>query len=631
MTSPHVHTILKSLKGIKQYYTCGVCLEMCKKPVILKSCFHLICEEHFEKLDKCPTCHTRITENEAFKDDSLEAFIHSAKELDKLFAPLKMNLSTLQSSKSKIDDSATTDVNTRIAKMIKSKAEAKENTKVSTKSNEKISKIENLDVASSSKSETASFVCCPLEVSKAAESLNEGNNPNASLLSVASSSKLNNTFEICHNKHTKISKIENLDVASSSKSETASFVCCPLEVSKAAESLNEGNNPNASLTYVASSSKLNNTFEKRNNKGKTALHLACCLGKVDKVVELLNKGANPNTKDNAGWTPLHEVVQNGRLDLVKLLLQHNTLINVPGPGNDTPLHEAVRYKHKDIVEELVKYGAHLYAINCKGQTPIQLASNDIKKILEEAAENILQTLGANVTYISKHLSEVDFDDIKIHCISQFRTVYNKLKKLCKHHNNMHIEPKFTEKVTHLLVDTEDDGVCLPNLDVLQGIVYGIWILSSHWVTKSTKEKLQPFAEYEVKGVGSPKFNGPKNARYNKYKQLPGLFNGCHFHLHNFNTNYEISETIILNKTILSKLITDADGTILRQVPNPELIPESEKLVPYHAKKGGKLDMCSHYIIFKDMYEPMYNMKHIKALPVSWLIECIEKYELFEPE
>ncbi|CAG5036947.1 unnamed protein product [Parnassius apollo] len=579
MTSSDVHTILEALEAVKQDFTCVVCLEMCKKPVTLKSCFHLICEEHFEKLDKCPKCHTRITENEAFKDNRLEACVHSAKELDKMFAPLKMNSSTLQSSK--VDDSATTDVNTtKSAKMIKSKAEAKEKSKASTKSNKKISKIENVNIASSSK------------------------------MNKALKKRIN-------------------------KCETATHVTCPPEVGRAAELLNEGNNPNpnpnASLLSVASSSKLSKTFEKRNIKGETALHVACRLGKVDKVVELLNAGANPNTKDNAGWTPLHEVVQNGRLDLVKLLLQHNTLINVPGQGNETPLHEAVRYNHKDIVEELVKHGAHLYARNCKGETPVQLASNDIKKVLEEAAENILQTQGANVTHISELQTEVDFDDIKIHCISQFRTVHNKLKTLCKHHNNMHIEAKFTKKVTHLLVDTEDDGVCSPNLDVLQGIVYGIWILSSQWITNSTEEKLQPFTMYEVKGVGSNKFNGPKNARYNKYKQLPGLFNGCHFYLHNFITNYEISKSIILNKTILSKLITDADGIVLRRVPNPESIPEAEKLVPYHAKKGGKLDMCSHYIIFKDMYEPMYNMKHIKALPVGWLIECIEKYELCEPE
>lgn len=94
--------------------------------------------------------------------------------------------------------------------------------------------------------------------------------------------------------------------------------------------------------------------------------------------------------------------------------------------------------------------------------------------------------------------------------------------------------------------------------------------------------------------------------------------------------YEISKSIVVTKAILSKLITDAGGIVLRRAPNPEQIPDAEKLVPYHAKRGSKLMNCSHYIIYKNLYEPMYNMQHLKALPIGWLIECIEKYELCEP-
>ncbi|XP_063836911.1 BRCA1-associated RING domain protein 1-like [Ostrinia nubilalis] len=388
-------------------------------------------------------------------------------------------------------------------------------------------------------------------------------------------------------------------------------------------------NMNTSLLSNASS-KANKAIEKRNNKGETMLHISCRLGKIDKITELLNQGANTNTKDNAGWTPLHEVVQNGRLDLVKLLLQYNTLINVPGQSNETPLHEAVRYNHIDIAVELVKNGADLNARNCKGETPLQLAQGAMKEKLIMASEDIIQTQTVNITLISNLHSELDFDDIRVYCNSQFRTVQNKLKLLTKHHTNLHVETKFTKKVTHLIVDAEEDRVCTSSLDVLQGIAYGVWILTTDWITKSTEDKLEPFDRYEVTGVGSKSYNGPKNARYNKYKQFPGLFDGCHFYLHNFNTKYEITKNIVVTKALLTKLIMDAGGIVLRRVPNPESIPDSEKLVPYHANKDGKLVNCSHYIIFKDMYEPMYNMQHLKALPIGWLIECVEKYELCEP-
>ncbi|XP_011567539.3 BRCA1-associated RING domain protein 1 [Plutella xylostella] len=389
-------------------------------------------------------------------------------------------------------------------------------------------------------------------------------------------------------------------------------------------------NLNASVLSNISSSKLNKTVEKRNLKGETALHVACRLGKIDKVTELLNLAANPNTKDNAGWTPLHEVVQNGRLDLVKLLLQHNALLNVPGQGNETPLHEAIRYGHKDIVKELVINGADVNARNIKGECPKDLATGEMREVLDSAAENIVQTQSANVTHISAMHSEIDYDDIRVYCVSETRKAQSKLKLLAKHHSNLHIEVKFNKKVTHLIVDTEDDLTCIPTLDILHGITNELWILSSNWIMNSSEEKLESFDKYEVVGVGKDTFNGPKVARFNKYKQLPGLFNGCHFYLHNFTSKYEISKQIVLTKAVLSKLITDADGVVLRRVPNPESIPESEKLVPYHARKDGPLVECSHYIIFKDMYEPRYNMKHLKALPVGWLIECIEKYELCDP-
>ncbi|KAI8426970.1 hypothetical protein MSG28_014627 [Choristoneura fumiferana] len=387
---------------------------------------------------------------------------------------------------------------------------------------------------------------------------------------------------------------------------------------------------NTSLISAASNiSKSSKTFEKRNRKGETMLHIACRLGKLDKVTKMLHEGANVNTKDNAGWTPLHEVVQNGRLDLVKLLLQHNALVNVPGQDNETPLHESLRFNHIDITKELVNHGADINARNCKGETPLELASAELKSVLQNVADKRTVTEESfDLSFIERQMEE-DNEEIRVFCTSQYRTVHNKLKTLSKHHINIHIELKFSNKVTHLIVDAED-GVCVSSLDVLQGIVNNLWIITSEWVTKSTEENLELFKEYEICGVGATTYNGPKRARYNRYKQLPGIFDGCHFYLHNFNTKYKISDKIEVTKAILSKLISDAGGIVLRRVPNPESIPDFEKLVPYHAQKGGKLVKCSHYIIYKDMYEPLYNMQHLKALPIGWLIECIEKYELCEP-
>lgn len=518
MSSEDLNNFIKALDTVKKDYTCGVCGDLCKDPVVLKKCFHILCAEH-TPLDNCPNCKIPLDECGTFIDDQLKVCIHSAAELDKMFEKYRTKETTITSSNK-------------------------------TKKTDETKKVPAKNVVGSG------------------------------------------------------SKIPLSDKTNSR------------------QQFNETLQSNVSL-------KINVNNEKRNKKGETALHVACRLGNIEKVQELINLGANTNTKDNAGWTPLHEAVQNGRLDLVTLLLQHNTLIDVPGQGNETPLHEAVRYNFIDIAEELIKNGADMNVRNCKGETPYQLASVNMKNLLREAAEKVMYTQSFNISHIAALYAELEFDDIHIYCSSSFRTVHNKLRALSKHHSNIHLEVKLTKKVTHLVVDAED-GVCASSLDVLQGIVSNIWIISADWVTKSSEEKLESFEQYEVKGVGTKSYNGPKNARYNKYKQLPGIFNGCHFYLHNFNTKYKVSNTLVLTKAILTKLITDAGGIVLRRVPNPESIPDSEQLVPYHAKKDGRLVDCSHYIIFQEMYEPMYNMKHLKALPMGWLIECLEKYELCEP-
>lgn len=558
---------LKVLEAVKQDCTCPVCKELCKDPVTLSKCFHIICGAHFEGLKTCPSCNIDVKGCMTY-NDGLGPCIESTRQLDNMFAKYKVAV--------KRDENIVPSANKR------SKLKNVDGKPVDTTSERDI--VFEIQEKSAQK-----------QVDKATPLIDASNNK----------------------KKRKGTSVEKYKANSSKGAQTQN-----------AESKIRSENINMSFTSNASLKM--NKVEKRNNKGETMLHISCRLGKIDKVMELLNQGANTNTKDNAGWTPLHEVVQNGRLDLVTLLLRYNTLTNVPGSGNETPLHEAVRYEHLEIAEELVKNGANVNVKNCKGETPLQLASDKMKRVLAEAAEHIINTQGVNVTMISEMYTEFDYEDIRVYNVSQNKSVHNKLKVLVKAHSNLRIETKFNKEVTHLIVDADEDGICQTSNDVLLGIVSSLWIINADWITKSTEEKLEPFDKYEVTGVGTKTYKGPKNSRYNKYKQYPGIFDGCHFYFHNFNTRHEVSKTIVLTKQTLSKLVTDAGGIVLRRVPNPESIPDSEKLVPYHAEKDGKLVHCSHYIIFKNMYEPMYNMQHLKALPVGWFLECIEKYELCEP-
>ena len=69
-------------------------------------------------------------------------------------------------------------------------------------------------------------------------------------------------------------------------------------------------------------------------------------------------------------------------------------------------------------------------------------------------------------------------------------------------------------------------------------------------------------------------------------------------------------------------------------PNPESIPEKESTVPFHADPESHLGKCSHVLIYESgPYEPQlkYDMTHVKSLPLTWLIECINKFTLVSPE
>lgn len=609
MTSESLNKLLKALDAVKKDHTCGVCLEFCNNPVTLSKCFHIICSEHFEELKFCPTCKTDLEGCTTYFDSSLAVSVDATRELDKFF----QNYVTKELSKDD-EQHALQIPNTSV--------------EIRKKETRKAKNIENANVKLTKITSTRSKPILKLT------SVSLDNKPTTE--SDIGSKNVENTEKNTLEKDKKPLQLQLKNVGLNASEENTlldsdgSSKQLKRTYKDTISSSKENDMKSTSETQITTVSiKFNKENEKRNSKGETLLHIACRLGKVERIVELLKLGANTNTKDNAGWTPLHELVQNGRLDLVKLLLQYNTLIDVPGPGNETPLHEAVRYNHTDIAIELVKHGADIYARNCKGETPCELASMHMKKKLFAAAEEIIQTQSLNITQISLLYSDMDFDDIKVFCMSTFDKVHNKLKILSKSHNNLAIETKFNKKVTHLIVDTED-GVCTSSIEVLQAIVNSLWILNTEWVTKSTKNKLETFESYEVIGVGNKYYNGPKNSRYNKYKQLPGVFDGCHFYLHNFNSKYEVTKSLVLTKANLSKLIIDAGGVVLNRVPNPEAIPDQEKLVPYHAKKDGKLVDCTNYIIFKDMYQPMYNMKHLKALPIGWLIECLEKYELCEP-
>ncbi|XP_077293757.1 uncharacterized protein LOC143916497 [Arctopsyche grandis] len=376
--------------------------------------------------------------------------------------------------------------------------------------------------------------------------------------------------------------------------------------------------PNESLMSTSSKAA------KRNKKGETALHSACTSQNVSKAIDLLNSDANPNTADNAGWTPLHEAVINNLAELVELLLKKNALPDVPGPMNDTPLHEAIKKGNLVIIKLLVEYGADVHMRNSKGVSPYDLAGEDVKKILTAStwSENHYKMHSMTAVLCGFNQDQI----FNIYPSDLYTDTSSKLKNLEKHHPNLKIAKSIDKDVTHVLVN---DLHCGLNLDTLTAVLFGVPVISIEWIINSDESELADWQRHEIIGLG-PNSDCFRLSHMNRLKMYPPLFNGCHFYFHDLNTNYDINKDLYVNRQILTKLVVNGGGLVLKREPDPEAIPEAEALVPFHVGKNDTLAHCGHYIIYRKQPELAYNMKHIKSLPVGWLIECIQKFRLVNP-
>merc|ERR1712071_358580 len=199
--------------------------------------------------------------------------------------------------------------------------------------------------------------------------------------------------------------------------------------------------------------------------------------------------------------------------------------------------------------------------------------------------------------------------------------YSKLSRLL----GMKVVNSYSSKVTHVLVQVDDPRAKL-HTNFFSAVLLGQWIVDHKWIAECEKENcLVNPSHFELNGAlcKAPAEGSP--SRLNAFQQLPGLLNNCRFYL---NGQFEIH-----SRADLTLWIKNGGGTILTRMPNPEAIAPDQS-VPYHADPNGKLSHCSHFVIYdpcaKIQPSILYNMNHIKTLPVHWLLACIEQFALVDP-
>nr|CAB3225070.1 BRCA1-associated RING domain protein 1-like [Phallusia mammillata] len=356
----------------------------------------------------------------------------------------------------------------------------------------------------------------------------------------------------------------------------------------------------------------------KNKKGESNLHLAAINGKIQTLTELIKDGANVNAKDNAGWSPLHEACIHGFTDIVQKLLDSGAFIDIPGHRNDTPLMDAVANHNVETVKLLIQHGANVNLRNAEGKTAKSFAKSH--EIIELLSSN--QPLSNSVNTVVSAVALPDdatlsfsasIDDAKV---SNFRKCmkFNMVKK-------------DAISVTHFIAGVNESGRAKRTLKYLQAMACGAWILSEHWVDECiTQGKWLDESSFQVKGsLEDAKVGGPLRSTTSRLRQVPRLFDGCHFYLHGkFSSSYP-------SKIQLGDLIKAADGMLLVRSPKPDSdCVQACTKVPYHAMPDTPMYFFTYYIVYDPLQTSSLRMVQqgkVCTVSVSWLLNCLSQFDL----
>ena len=141
----------------------------------------------------------------------------------------------------------------------------------------------------------------------------------------------------------------------------------------------------------------------------TPLHWVAEYGKEDIVLALINEfGCDTNARDWRGWTFLHTACNSGRANIVK---SAGTCISplVQDSNGNTPLHIASHRGYRECVEALLLLNAPIMLRNASGKTPRDLATGEIKSLLDIYIEE------------NKSLIFVRYDTLQEHAKKKYST------------------------------------------------------------------------------------------------------------------------------------------------------------------------------------------------------------------
>ncbi|XP_037549697.1 transient receptor potential cation channel subfamily A member 1b [Nematolebias whitei] len=150
-----------------------------------------------------------------------------------------------------------------------------------------------------------------------------------------------------------------------------------------------------------------NYLDKSNS---SPLHLAVRGGNIESIRLCIATGARIDQQQNDRCTPLHLACTQGAIEVVKLMLstvdQVDDVINLTDGACQTPLHRATVFDHAELAEFLISLGADLNSTDCKGNSPLLLATScgawkTVALLLSKGANvNVKDKCGCNFLHLA---------------------------------------------------------------------------------------------------------------------------------------------------------------------------------------------------------------------------------------
>ena len=124
-------------------------------------------------------------------------------------------------------------------------------------------------------------------------------------------------------------------------------------------------------------------IEIKNKNGETPLHKAAMLSDADVIEVLIANEAKINEKDINNKTPILIAIEASNFFAADILLQYDADVTLSDNLKETAFHKAVKVRNvkSSFLRQLLEHGASLRANDSAGRIPYDVASSEVKQIL----------------------------------------------------------------------------------------------------------------------------------------------------------------------------------------------------------------------------------------------------------